>query len=290
MEGNQEYLNQFKDYFDIFNPEMRSSRIYNIFVSLEYLEDQTIIGSPYEIRIPLLELGKTVTADFGLLRDVESLQINLNYSGRTDSKNIYLEKDASANFVDINSTQFSQEADLGSQVMFDLTLERFSISDNVYKLLVLNLPRQISYDFIDSETTTARLSQIKFTQGVNIKKLALKTYLPDRDDELIVIDKPLIFCALVLSKDEYVELKNLRDKQFTESEISKIQGGKVKLELVPRGVGRIEVRAPSLYHEISVGDSIDMEITIRNDGPDGLIILKSRQIIHLTGVLKYNQI
>ena len=265
MEGNQEYLNQFKEHFDVFSPEMRSSKIYNIFVSLVNLKDETIIGSPYEIRIPTLDIGKTAIADFGLLRDVESLQVNLNYSGQNDKKNIYLEKDASANIVDINSTQFSQEANLGSQTTFDLTLERFSSSDDVYKLLVLNLPRQISYDFTDSETN-ARLSQIKFTQGVNTKKMALKTYLPDRDDDQVVIDKSLVFYALVLSKNEYVKLESKRNQIFTQKELSAIEGGKVKLELIPRGVGRIEVRAPSLYHEITVGDSVIMNITIRNDG------------------------
>jgi len=265
MEGNQEYLNQFQAHFDVFTPEMRSSKIYNIFVSLVNLEDQTIIGSPYEIRIPKLDLGQTAIADFGLLRDVESLQVSLNYSGRKDQKNIYLEKDASANIVDINSTQFSQEANLGSQAAFDLTLERFSATDDVYQLTVLNLPRQISYDFIDAETN-ARLSQIKFTQGVNTKKLSLKTYLPDRDDEQVVIDQPLAFYAVVLSRDEFDKLKDQRDKIFSQKELNTIQAGKVKLELIPRGVGRIEVRAPSLYHEITVGDSVAMDITVRNDG------------------------
>ena len=201
MEGNQEYLDQFKEHFDIFSPEMRSNRIYNVFISLINITDKTIIGSPYEIRIPTLELGKTVQADFSLLRDIESLQVSLNYGGRTDQKNIYLEKDASANIVDINSNQFSQEADLGTQATFDLTLERFSSSDDVYRLIVLNLPRQIGYDFEDSESS-ARLSQIKFTQGENTKKLVLKTYLPDRDDQEVTIDEPIIFYAVVLSRDQ----------------------------------------------------------------------------------------
>ena len=83
---------------------MRSSRTYNIFLSLINLDDRTIIGSPYEIRIPSLDLGSTVDADFGLLRDVESLTVSLKYGGREDEKNIYLEKDASANIVDIVST------------------------------------------------------------------------------------------------------------------------------------------------------------------------------------------
>ncbi|HUU28132.1 MAG TPA: NEW3 domain-containing protein, partial [archaeon] len=265
MEGNQEYLDQFKGHFDVFTPEMRSNKIYNIFVSLLNIGDETIIATPYEIKVPALDLGKASTVDFGLLRDVENLQVRLNYSGRNDHKNIYLEKDASANIVDINSTQFSQEVDLGSQATYDLTLERFSTKDDIYKLVVLNLPRQISYDFIDSETN-ARLSQVKFTQGVNTKKLSLRTSLPDRDDEQIVIDKPLPFYALVLSRDQYETLGDIRDKKFTRDEIEAIQGGSVKLELIPRGVGRIEVRAPSLYHEITVGQHVEMEITVRNGG------------------------
>jgi hypothetical protein len=265
MEGNQEYLQQFNEHFDVFTPEMRSNKIYNIFVTLSSLEDKTIIGSPYEIRLPILELGKTIDADFGLLRDVESLEVSLNYGGRKDSKNIYLEKDASANIVDILSTQFSQETDLGASASFDLTLERFSSSDDVYALQVLNLPRQISYEFVDAETN-ARVSQIKFTQGVNIKNLNLRIFLPDRDDEEVVIDEPIVFHALVLTREENGKLGNVFAKSFPQSEIDEIRGGRVKLELVPRGVGRIEVRAPSLYHEITVGDSVNMEVTVRNDG------------------------
>lgn len=265
MEGNQEYLDQFEEHFDVFSPEMRSSKVYNIFVSLENLEDQTIIGSPYEIRIPTVDLGSTATADFELLRDVESLRVNLNYSGRTDHKNIYLEKDASANIVDINSIQFSQEANLGSQASFDLMLERFSASDDVYRLLTLNLPRQIGADFIDP-SNNARLSQIKFTQGVNTKRLLLRTYLPDRDDEDVVIDKPLEFYAVVLSQDQLQALGDVSGKRFSQGEIDAIQGGKVKLELITRGVGRIEVIAPTLYHEIKTGERVEMSITVKNSG------------------------
>ncbi|MFC1543184.1 NEW3 domain-containing protein [Candidatus Neomarinimicrobiota bacterium] len=265
MEGNREYLYQFKEHFDVFNPEMMSGKIYNIFVSIVNLEDQTIIGAPYEIKIPDLESGKTYEVDFNLLRDIESLQVVLSYNGRKDYKNIYLEKDASANIVDINSYQFSQEADLGSQASFDLLFERFSITDDVYKLAVLNLPQQISYDFIDTETG-ARLSQLKFTQGVNIKTLVLRTYLPNRVDENVVIDKPIDFYALVLTRAEYEKLGDISSKNFTERDLNSIQSGRVRLELIPRGVGRIEVRAPSLYYEITAEDSVSMDITIRNIG------------------------
>ena len=39
-----------------------------------------------------------------------------------------------------------------------------------------------------------------------------------------------------------------------------------KLELVPRGVGKIEVQAVNLYHEIKVGDSVAMEVRVKNAG------------------------
>lgn len=94
------------------------------------------------------------------------------------------------NVIDISSMQFSQEADLSSKATYDLTLERFSTSDDVYRLEVLDLPRQISYDFTDGES---KVTQIKFAQGVNIKKLSLQVYLPDRDDQQVVIDKPIKF-------------------------------------------------------------------------------------------------
>ncbi|HOI45863.1 MAG TPA: NEW3 domain-containing protein, partial [Candidatus Aminicenantes bacterium] len=40
----------------------------------------------------------------------------------------------------------------------------------------------------------------------------------------------------------------------------------VKLELIPRGVGKIEVLAPNLYHEIKAGGQVAMEIRIKNAG------------------------
>jgi hypothetical protein len=264
MEGNQEYLKQFGQHFDVFTPEMRSGKIYNIFVSLINIEDQTIIGSPYEIRIPSIDLGSSGTVDFLLLRDVESIQIGLNYGGKEDQKNIYLEKDASTAQVDIISNRFAQEADLGSTASFDLSMERFSNTEDIYHLIVLGLPRQITYDFLDGETS-ARLSQLRFNQGENVRKLVLKTYLPDRDDEGITIDEPISFYAVVLSNEIYNLHKN-RFHELQENEIASLQGGIIRLELIPSGVGKIVVKAPSLYYEITSGDSVDMTITVLNDG------------------------
>ena len=264
MEGNQDYLKQFEQHFDVFSPEMKSGKIYNIYVSLINIENQTIIGSPYEIRIPSIDLGNSGTVDFLLLKDVESIQVGLNYGGKEDHKNIYLEKDASTSLVDIISSRFAQETDLGSTASFDLTLERFSTSDDIYQMTVLGLPRQITYDFLDGETN-ARLSQMRFNQGENIRKLTLKTFLPDRDDETVVIDQPISFYAIILTKDVYAKYKD-HLHELDEAAIAALEGGKIRLELIPRGVGKIIVKAPSLYHEITAGDSVNMKIKIMNDG------------------------
>ena len=245
LEGNEEYLSQFKEHFDVFTPEMRSGKIYNIYVSLVDNETKTIIGSPYEYRVPSIELGKVATADFELLKDAENLTVSLNYNNRKDEKNIYLKKDASVNVVDISSMQFSQEADLSSKATYDLTLECFSTSDDVYRLEVVGLPRRITYDFTDGES---KVMQIKFAQGVNVKKLSLQVYLPDRDDEEVVIDRPIKFQVRAASASNGKK------------------AGSEDLEIIPRGKGKIEVRANNLYHETTVGKEVVMDVTVRNGG------------------------
>ncbi|MEG1564580.1 MAG: NEW3 domain-containing protein [Bacteroides sp.] len=245
LEGNEEYLSQFKEHFDVFTPEMRSGKIYNIYVSLVDNETKTIISSPYEYRVPAIELGKQSTADFELLKDAENLTVSLNYNNRKDEKNIYLKKDASVNVIDISSMQFSQEADLSSKASYDLTLERFSTSDDVYRLEVTDLPRQITYDFLDGES---KVTQIKFAQGVNVKKLSLQVYLPDRDDQQVVIDQPIKFQV----------------QTVTASNGEK--AGSENLEIIPRGKGKIEVRANNLYHETTTGKEVSMDVKVRNGG------------------------
>jgi uncharacterized membrane protein len=48
--------------------------------------------------------------------------------------------------------------------------------------------------------------------------------------------------------------------------LNSIQGGKIRMELIPRGVGRLEVSTKSLYREITIGDKISLVATIKNFG------------------------
>jgi len=237
----------------------------DIYVSLR--SEGKIVSDPYEKTIASLPLETQQDVTFQLLKDVENLDINVFYSGKNEATAVYLQKGVSANIVTMNSAQFSQEADLESQATYELSLEKFSGEANVFKLEAVNLPNQLNYEFSDPQTN-ARLSQIKFTEGVTSMKLALKVYLPKNADAQVVIDKPIEFYALTLDIDQAGRFQDLRSKKplIGPADIDALKAGSVRLELVPRGVGKIEVQAVNLYHEIKVGDDVSMQIRIRNAG------------------------
>lgn len=235
-------------------------------VSVSLKSEAKIISDPYEKTISSMPLETERDVTFQLLKDVENLDVSVFYSGKSETTSVYLQKGVSANIVTVNSAQFSQEADLESTATYDLSLEKFSGEANVFKLELANLPRPVNYEFSDP-TTQARLSQIKFTEGVTSMKLQLKLYLPKNADAQVVIDKPLAFYALALDNEQAAGLQAARERgEVKPADIAALKAGHVKLELIPRGVGKIEVQAVNLYHEIRVGQSVDMEVRVKNAG------------------------
>ena len=240
----------------------------DVYVSL--LSEGKVISDPYEKTVASLPLEAVRDVTFQLLKDVENLDISVSYSGKTETTSVFLQKGVSANMVTVNSAQFSQEADLESTATYDLSLEKFSGEANVFKLEAVNLPAQITYEFSDP-TTSARLSQIKFSEGITSLKLQLKLYLPKNPDARVVLDKPLEFFVLALDNDQTQKLRELEAAAGGASavgpdEIEGLKAGLAKLELIPRGVPKVEVQAVNLYHEIKAGDNISMDVTIRNTG------------------------
>jgi hypothetical protein len=237
----------------------------DVHVSLK--SEGKIISDPYEQTIAALPLEAEREVTFQLLKDVEDLDVNVFYSGKNETTAVFLQKGLSANIVTINSAQFSQEADLESEATFDLSLEKFSGEENVFRLKVINLPNQITYEFVDPQSQ-ARLSQIKFTEGVTSMKLSLRLYLPKNADEQVVIDQPLEFSALALDREQSQKLEEMlsEDKSIDAEELKSLETGSAKLELIPRGVGRIEVQALNLYHEIKIGEKISMDVRVQNAG------------------------
>ncbi len=224
---------------------------------------EAVISEPYSAYVSKLEVGQQTTLDFGLLKDVDALVVGLYYNGREEERQIYLQKDPSANIVSVSSEEVSLEADLGSDATYNLHLEQFTKSGSPFALMTLNLPQQIARDFLEP-ASSSRLYQVRFPEGVTSQKLQLKVYLPDKVDERVDLDKPLTFWALVMDPNRASQVDPA--KTYTETQVAALRCGKVRLQLIPRGVGRIEVSAPSLYQEIRIGEPVDLNLTVKNTG------------------------
>lgn len=223
----------------------------------------TTIGLPYEVHIPNLPYGQSKTLEFELLRDVTSLVVATSYKGQQREIDVQLQQADTANAVTLTSTQISQEADLAGSATFDLRLERSTVDSRSFQLRALNLPRQLAASFLDPGTQ-ARLSQINFPAGVTQQTLSLRLFLPERGDAQVQVDHPLAFWAVVMSPEQAPAFA--QDRPYTDDEIREHHVGQVRLELIPRGVGKIEVAASSLYSEIVRGAQVRTRLTVRNTG------------------------
>jgi len=243
---------------------LRLDAITGIYISLQNA-DGSVISNPYEAKINELVYGHPTDIDFVLLQDVDAVTVSMIYGkGTQRNLKLFLQKDASVNKVILNSEQFSQEVDLGGSATYNFSLELFSGVDNTFKLEVVNLPQQINKYFLDP-ANSARLSQIKFSENTRTKQAGLKIFLPDRPTDEIQMDKPIPFYVLVLPAEVSSSIKDL-NKIWTKQEIDALNVGYLKLELVPRGTGKLIVRAQQLYYAVPPGNSVEMKLDVVNDG------------------------
>ncbi len=251
---------------------IRTDQIANVYVSL--LNDQrAIVSQPYEAKIPVMQYNKPVIVTFTLLQNLDYVIVKDVYADKSDERKILLQMDESANRVLITSDQFSQEADLGSQATYNLTLSLFSGRNNIYKLALLDLPRQMSYDFLSrgdvsgqGQSGGVRLSQVKFSQDVNSQQIALDIYVPDRyDSSSFLIDQPIEFFAVAIPPGPDERILNATTK-FRAEDLDEMHIGYIHLELVPRGVGRMQLQATNYYLELKPGETARMKLTVLNDG------------------------
>ncbi|MGB5105243.1 MAG: NEW3 domain-containing protein [Candidatus Zixiibacteriota bacterium] len=239
--------------------------INNIYVSL-LNDNSATISQPYEIKVEELRYGSPTVIDFALLQDLDVVTVYLIYgSGTQRNMKVFLQKDATVNKVAVQSEQFSQELELGKSTSFDLTLELFSGTENTFSLEVVNLPDQISRYFKEP-SGSARLSQLKFTESTHTKKASLEITLPDRPTEQVAMDQPIAFFVLVIPRDRLKDLPDLRSKSWSQEEIGALGVGYARMEILPRGKGKLLVRAPQLYHSIKSDASVDMNIDLVNEG------------------------
>jgi len=221
------------------------------------------IALPYEVHIPELRYGDSRTLTFQLLRDVDSALVNISQKGQVQEIELQLEQEQTGSVADVASTQISQEADLGGQATYDLRLERSTVDVRSLQLKALNLPRQVSYSFLEPQGE-ARVSQINFPAGVRQQSLKLRLFLPDRSDQSVTIDEPLVFWVLAVGNGDTG--KFAAERLYTPEEIRRSRAGSLRLELIPRGVGRIELTAESLFAETDPGRSVETTFKLRNTG------------------------
>ncbi|MYB02608.1 hypothetical protein F4X90_23455 [Candidatus Poribacteria bacterium] len=263
-----------------------ANEIRSIYVSLLDTVDGTNIVKPYEEKIPVLGYNETVELTFQLQKDVESLQVSLNYPelDMPETRLIYLQKESALDVVNVSSLRFSQEGNLGSSVTYDLTLDRLAETENTFQLRVINLLNRINFEFQDPETQS-RQSQVKFTQEQSKRNLSLIVYLPEELDASY-LDSTLEFYVAVLDDTEANELGGVNNRlDLPAEQIAGIQGGVERFELIPKGVPEIEVFVQNAFQTIKIGEQVNMTATLKNIGTRDLVDI--RMIVDVNTDWKY---
>ena len=212
----------------------------------------TTISSPYERRVARLPRGRTATVDFHLFREVAEIVVSVRVGDDLEERRVFLDRDGSGARFAVQSTQLSQEADLGAQAVFDLRIQRLGAM-GAARLAVDSLPAGVAAEFRDP-ASKARLTQIRFQEGDDERPLQLALTLPQRAAGAVRADIPIHFAVLAT------------DASADDSTGHASNDGRIALELVPRGLPRVELRALNLYHEVAAGDSVVTELVVRNSG------------------------
>jgi len=262
--GSAEYRKLINIDDELFN-SLQPDIINNVYVSITN-DAGAIISQPYEVKIDQLIYNRPQTLNFGLLEDLDAVTVNLIYgSGTQRSAKIFLQKDASVDRVIVQSQQFSQEAELGGNATYAMTLELFSGRTNTFKLDVVNLPQQINRYFVDP-SSSARLNQFQFNESSNTRRANLQVFLPDRPTEQVPMDEPVDFFVVVIPQDRVAELGDIQQKLWTSDELDALGIGYLQLELIPRGTGRLLVRARQLFQTVNMGDPVQFSVEMVNEG------------------------
>jgi hypothetical protein len=238
-------------------------KVENIYVSLKR---GPVVGEPYEIHIPSLDVSERRTLTYRLLRDEEAVEVRLTYLDLEESQLVILSKGSQQELPSINSAQFSQTKELQETARFDLTLERLSDEERSFALAVVGLPQRIDYAFVDRG---ARVNQVKFDENNSKDVLALELEIPEKLDRRFV-GKTRTFFALVTEPSEYGPINDLKarygDDPVPEEEVKALRSNYVKLELIPKGIGKLEVLVSNRYQEIKVGEDLEIRVEFLNRG------------------------
>ena len=156
-----------------------AQEINNIYVSIRD-DTETIIGYPYEYRIPILRNGQEKTLDFELRRNVDSLTVHLTYLDTPKSYKIHLEEDTRHISI-LSAKKFRLASNTGGQMMVTIQLKNTSTTEAM-----------------PSNATSEEIAAANEIRGIYVSLLDVT------DDTNIV--KPYEEKITVLSYNETVEL------------------------------------------------------------------------------------
>ena len=257
----------------IVEPDMREPdivkllEVQNILVSLK-AESGALVSRPYEATIPELKFKRKAILTFGLLRDLEEITVSLSYLDLEILRKVTLTKEATLLFPRIESAQFSQEGILGTKVRYDIAMEHLGEEERTFHLAVVNLPREVDSFFINP-TTQARIAQVKFSGVIPKQEIELELAIPEKLTRSYV-NKRIEFFAYVTDAPGFKAISAFKEKYgdtpVSEEELNTVEGSSVTLELIPRGVGKLELIIPNRFQEIKVGEKVTVRLDVQNTG------------------------
>jgi ABC-type transport system involved in multi-copper enzyme maturation permease subunit len=236
------------NYKELYNNEIR-----NVFLSIE--KDNVLVGQPLEYKINSLTFGEKRDFDFQIMRDMDEVVICLRYDLQTvERRKVFLMPSSSSSQIILTPENFSVESNLGDKATYSIAVERYLSGSNVVKLNIPDLSPQFQFDIYDDST---RISDINFKENDFKKQLKLNVYLPTRESADVTMDKP-------------IEFHFVASEQVSSG--AKIEG-KTKLVLIPKGIGKIEVKADNLFQESSGSNPIKIPVKLFNDGSRDILDL-----------------
>lgn len=248
-----------------FSPEETRTllRVENVYVSLL---KGPIIGEPYELHLPSLEVGEIRTLTFRLLQEADDIVVSLHYLDVHEQHPILFKQSLTHALPAIGVAQFSQIGELGREVLYDLSLERTAGGEQSFALALLGLPPQFAGAFVDQGV---KVSQVKFADQATRARFSLEVELPTALDPDLA-GQAHSFYALVTVPAEYARINALQtlygDQPVPEAEVRKLKASYAQLELIPRGVGRLDLLVDSHVLELEAGENAELQVEIINRG------------------------
>lgn len=244
-----EDMDSLSNYKELYNNEIR-----NVFLSIE--KDDILVGQPLEYKINSLNFGEKRDFEFQIMRDMDEVVVCLRYDLQTvERRKVFLTPSNTESKIVLTPENFSVESNLGDKAVYRIALERYLIGANVVKLSIPDLSSQFQYDVYDGPT---RISDINFRENDFKKDLTLNVYLPARESADVTMDKPIEFTLAAVEQT--------REGKTIE--------GKTKLLLIPRGMGRLEIKADNLFQESSGANAVKIPIKPVNIGSRDVIDLQ----------------